>query len=84
MANPKYPLWVTQLSERRLAETFRSDTLARGQSYADQGRVGQVAVGSGTGGSTPGSFNGSVGSGGSIAGVSSIPYPASRNTRDAP
>jgi len=50
MANPKYPLWVTQLSERRLAETFRSDTLARGQSYADQGRVGQVAVGSGTGG----------------------------------
>ena len=50
MANPKYPAWVTQLSESRLAETFGNDTLARGQRYAEQGRVGHIAIGSGTAG----------------------------------
>ena len=51
MANPKYPAWVSQLSERLLADTFGSDTLKRGQAYAAQSRVGHIAVGSGTGGS---------------------------------
>ncbi|MBK8445326.1 MAG: hypothetical protein IPL41_00990 [Micropruina sp.] len=51
MANPKYPAWVSQLSERQLVDTFGSDTLKRGQAYAAQSRVGHIAVGSGTGGS---------------------------------
>ncbi|MGC3993992.1 MAG: SNF2-related protein [Propionicimonas sp.] len=40
-----------QLSERRLVELFGEVTLARGQEYVRQGRVGHIAVGSGTGGS---------------------------------
>lgn len=51
MSGPTYPDWVHQLSERRLVEMFGEVTLARGQEYVRQGRVGQVAMGSGTGGS---------------------------------
>jgi superfamily II DNA or RNA helicase len=51
MSATKYPEWVHQLSERRLVELFGEVTLARGQEYVRQGRVGHIAVGSGTGGS---------------------------------
>ncbi len=51
MANPKYPAWVSQLSEQQLLDAFGVDTLNRGKAYATQGRVGHIAVGSGTGGS---------------------------------
>jgi len=46
-----YPDWVLQLTERRLVELFGEVTLARGQEYVRQGRVGHIAIGSGTGGS---------------------------------
>jgi superfamily II DNA or RNA helicase len=51
MSGPNYPEWVLQLSERRLVELFGEVTLARGQEYVRQGRVGHIAIGSGTGGS---------------------------------
>ncbi len=51
MSRPTYPDWVHQLSERRLVELFGEVTLARGQDYVRQGRVGHIAMGSGTGGS---------------------------------
>lgn len=51
MSVPKYPAWVADLSERRLVEVFGEVTLARGQEYVRLGRVGHIAVGSGTGGS---------------------------------
>jgi len=51
MTTPKYPEWVHELSERRLVEMFGELTLARGQEYVRQSRVGHIAVGSGTGGS---------------------------------
>jgi uncharacterized Zn finger protein len=51
MSGPTYPQWVSQLSERRLVELFGEVTLARGQEYVRQGRVGHIAMGSGTGGS---------------------------------
>ncbi len=47
----QYPPWTHELGERRLVEMFGELTLARGQEYAREGRVTQVAVGSGTGGS---------------------------------
>ncbi|MGV8908858.1 MAG: SNF2-related protein [Propionicimonas sp.] len=50
MNAPTYPDWVDQLSERRLVELFGEVTLARGQEYVRQGRVGHIAMGSGTGG----------------------------------
>ncbi len=51
MSGPTYPEWVDHLSERRLVELFGEVTLARGQEYVRQGRVGHIAMGSGTGGS---------------------------------
>lgn len=51
MSATKYPDWVHQLSERRLVELFGEVTLARGQEYVRQARVGHIATGSGTGGS---------------------------------
>ena len=51
MSSATYPDWVDQLSERRLVELFGEVTLARGQEYVRQGRVGHIAMGSGTGGS---------------------------------
>ena len=51
MTNPRYPAWTHELGERRLVEMFGELTLARGQEYAREGRVTQIAVGSGTGGS---------------------------------
>ena len=51
MPNLKYPAWVSSLSDSRLAQLFPRDTIARGRAYAEQGRVGHIAVGSGTGGS---------------------------------
>ena len=51
MANPKYPAWVSQLSVQQLVDAFGVDTLNRGKAYATQGRVGHIAVGSGTRGS---------------------------------
>lgn len=51
MPNLKYPAWVSDLSEPRIAQMFTRDTIARGRAYAEQGRVGHIAVGSGTGGS---------------------------------
>ncbi len=51
MSVSKYPEWVHQLSERRLVDLFGEVTLARGQEYVRQGRVGHIAVGSGTNGS---------------------------------
>jgi hypothetical protein len=51
MSGPKYPDWVHELSERRLVDLFGELTLARGQEYVRQGRVGHIATGSGTGGS---------------------------------
>ncbi|MFZ0529646.1 MAG: DEAD/DEAH box helicase, partial [Propionicimonas sp.] len=51
MTSAPYPEWVQQLTERRLVEMFGELTLARGQEYVRQGRVGHVAIGSGTGGS---------------------------------
>lgn len=51
MSPATYPEWVHQLSERRLVELFGEVTLARGQEYVRQGRVGHIATGSGTGGS---------------------------------
>ncbi len=51
MSGPAYPEWVLQLTERRLVELFGEVTLARGQEYVRQGRVGHIAMGSGTGGS---------------------------------
>ncbi len=49
MSSPHYPDWVHQLSERRLVDLFGELTLARGQEYVRQGRVGHIAMGSGTG-----------------------------------
>lgn len=46
-----YPDWVHELGERRLVELFGEVTLARGQEYVRQGRVGHIVTGSGTGGS---------------------------------
>ena len=46
MTPTKYPAWVHELSERDLLALFGASTLARGQSYADQGRVGSIGVGS--------------------------------------
>ncbi len=51
MSSPHYPDWVHQLSERRLVDLFGELTLARGQEYVRQGRVGHIATGSGTAGS---------------------------------
>ena len=51
MSSRQYPEWVHQLTERRLVDMFGELTLARGQEYVRQGRVGHIAVGSGTGGS---------------------------------
>ena len=51
MPNLTYPAWVSDLSEPRIAQMFTRDTIARGRAYAEQGRVGHIAVGSGTGGS---------------------------------
>ncbi len=51
MSASSYPDWVDELSERRLVELFGDVTLARGQEYVRQGRVGHIATGSGTGGS---------------------------------
>ena len=51
VTNPRYPAWTHELGERRLVEMFGELTLARGQEYAREGRVTQIAVGSGTGGS---------------------------------
>ncbi len=50
MSGRSYPEWVDALSERRLVELFGEVTLARGQEYVRQGRVGHIATGSGTGG----------------------------------
>ena len=47
----KYPAWVHELSERDLADLFGASTLSRGQDYAEQGRVGNIAVGLGDTGS---------------------------------
>jgi hypothetical protein len=51
MSGSTYPDWVHELSERRLVDLFGELTLARGQEYVRQGRVGHIATGSGTGGS---------------------------------
>ncbi|MCB0912682.1 MAG: hypothetical protein KDB60_13795, partial [Propionibacteriaceae bacterium] len=51
MSGGKYPDWVHELGERRLVELFGEVTLARGQEYVRQGRVGHIVTGSGTGGS---------------------------------
>ncbi len=51
MSGPTYPDWVHELGERRLVELFGEVTLARGQEYVRQGRVGHIVTGSGTGGS---------------------------------
>ncbi len=51
MTAPKYPAWVHQLSERDLTDLFGASTLSRGQSYADEGRVGSITGGSGESGS---------------------------------
>ena len=51
MSTPKYPAWVHQLSERDLTRFFGAATLSRGQTYAEQGRVGNISVGFGGAGS---------------------------------
>ena len=51
MSGSTYPSWVHELGERRLVEQFGEVTLARGQEYVRQGRVGRIVTGSGTGGS---------------------------------
>jgi len=51
MSGSTYPEWVHELGERRLVELFGEVTLARGQEYVRQGRVGHIVTGSGTGGS---------------------------------
>ncbi len=49
-SEPNDPAWAAGLTEQLLVSAFGRETLARGQQYAAQGRVGHVSVGSGTDG----------------------------------
>ncbi|MFT4216333.1 MAG: DEAD/DEAH box helicase [Micropruina sp.] len=51
MTTLKYPSWVHQLSERDLTGMFGATTMSRGKAYAEQGRVGNIGIGSGDTGS---------------------------------
>ena len=43
-----YPDWVLAFTDAELERRFGADTVARGQAYAQQSRVGRVQVTSGT------------------------------------
>ena len=50
MSTARHPAWAHTLSEQALLATFDQGTLERGRAYAEQGRVGHIVQGSGTGG----------------------------------